>query len=202
MHHAEGLGGGADELRASLERAQDQALRTGEIVKRLRAFVQRGEAEPGAEQVDRIVGEGVALLSTLAQQRGIELHVALPGASARVFADRVQIQQVLVNLMRNGIEALHRSDQQTRLLHVCVRRVRDSFEFVVEDNGPGIRADSEPMLFSRFTTSTGDGGMGVGLSISRRIIEAHGSELKYRRSDLGGARFSFSLPSLVQPSDE
>jgi two-component system sensor kinase FixL len=177
----------------SVGRASRQALRTGEIVKRLRTFVQRGEGEPMAEPVDRIVGEAIALLSTLAQQRGIQLQVRLPGGHARVFADRVQIQQVIVNLMRNAIEALHRSDLVERLLYVSVQRSAGDLLFSVEDNGPGIPGEVEPMLFSRFSTTTTGDGMGVGLSISRRIIEAHGAELRYRRGSLGGAQFTFAL---------
>ncbi|GGB40449.1 sensor protein FixL [Sphingomonas metalli] len=193
--HLESLAGkAAESVRKSVDNASQQALRTGEIVKRLRAFVQRGEGDPAPEPIDRIVGEAISLLSTLARQRGIQLQVRLPGGHARVFADRIQIQQVLVNLMRNAIEALNRSGQTECLLSVLVERRGGDLLFSVEDNGPGVPDTLEPLLFSRFSTAKSDEGLGVGLSISRRIVEAHGSELKYRRGALGGAQFSFALP--------
>lgn len=188
-----------ERLRRSIANASDQALRTGQIVKRLRAFVERGEAEPGPEPAGRIAGEAVSLLANSAQRRGIQMQISLPGSEAKVFADRVQVQQVLINLLRNAIEALERSRPPEPRLSLGVKIASGDIEFIVEDNGPGIAPVMEPELFSRFSTTTGGtGGMGVGLSISRRIVEAHGSELRYRRSDMGGARFSFKLRKLEE----
>jgi two-component system, LuxR family, sensor kinase FixL len=189
-----------ERLRRSVANAANQALRAGQIVKRLRAFVERGEAEPGLEPAGRIAGEAVSLLANAAQRKAIQMQVALPGSGARVFADKVQVQQVLINLLRNAIEALERSRNKDRRLSVEVRVVPPDIEFSVEDNGPGISPEMEPELFSRFSTTERTGGMGVGLSISRRIVEAHGSELRYRRGDMGGARFSFRLRQ-VEDSD-
>jgi len=116
-----------------------------------------------------------------------------PGVD-QVLVDRVQIQQVVLNLIRNAIDAM--ADSATRTLHVAVERDGDARAVVaVTDSGPGIGAEALERLFQPFFTTKADG-MGVGLSISRTIVEAHGGHLRARNREVGGARFEFSLPTV------
>jgi two-component system sensor kinase FixL len=108
-----------------------------------------------------------------------------------VVVDRIQIQQVLTNLMRNAVEAM--KDSPIRELRVRVEASGDEIAVVVEDSGSGIPDEIASQLFKPFT-STKAGGMGVGLSISKRIVEAHGGRMSASRSSLGGACFTFTLP--------
>jgi two-component system sensor kinase FixL len=113
-----------------------------------------------------------------------------------VMADRVQIQQVLINLMRNAMEAMR--DSERKELTVRTRPTEGGrMQVEVEDTGPGISEEIAPQLFQPFVTSKAHG-MGIGLSISRRIIESHGGELTVSRNAFGGATFAFSLPILPE----
>jgi two-component system sensor kinase FixL len=116
-----------------------------------------------------------------------------------VLADRVQIQQVLTNLMRNAIEAMRDSPRRELIVRTRQRDERE-IEVEVQDTGPGIADEISDQLFQPFVT-TKAGGMGIGLSISRRIMQSHGSDLKYRRNESGGATFTFSLPIVEESSD-
>jgi len=119
---------------------------------------------------------------------------------AAVLADRVQIQQVLINLLRNAMEAMR--DSPVRELEVRVSKADDDMVAIaVSDTGPGIAEDIGPQLFQPFVTSK-PGGMGIGLSISKRIIESHGGEIHVDRSGSGGARFMFTLPLVMEDPDE
>src|SRR5205085_1725975 len=117
-----------------------------------------------------------------------------------VLADRVQIQQVLINLMRNAMEAMR--DSPRRELAVRSQETPGRMMLVeIFDTGPGIAEEIAGQLFQPFVT-TKAGGMGIGLSISRRIIQSHGGDLQYRRNEAGGATFSFTLPLVEETADE
>jgi two-component system sensor kinase FixL len=147
-----------------------------------------------------LIEEAGALALVGSRERGIKSLFEYGLEDTVVIADRVQIQQVLINLMRNAMEAMR--DSKVRMLTVTTRPVGDDrLQVEVADTGPGIADDIAPQLFQPFVTSKANG-MGVGLSISRRIIESHGGELTVRRNEAGGATFTFTLPLMTEASIE
>jgi two-component system sensor kinase FixL len=167
----------------ALERANEQALRAGEIIKRLRDFVARGETERTLESLARVVEEA-SLLATVRFDFG--------AATWPVLIDKVQIQQVVVNLFRNAADALHGSE--TRKITVKVELGLNGPAMVsVADTGPGVPGEIAAKLFQPFVT-TKPQGMGVGLSISRNIVEAHGGRIWADSNPGGGTVFRFTVP--------
>ena len=184
-------------LLEAIKKASDQSMRAGAIVKRLRSFVEKGEADKRIEPVAAIVNEATALLSSAVRQKGISLKIKIDEPQAAVLADRVQIQQVLFNLLRNAVEALEQPGTARPAISLTVRRLPNGFsEIAVEDNGPGITAERAAEIFKPFSTEK-LGGMGVGLSISKRIMDAHGGQLLYTAAVERGARFALILPVAV-----
>jgi len=183
-------------IRGALNEAGEQALRAGAIIRRLREFVGKGEAETRIENLPKLIEEAGALAMVGARETGVRLNFDLAFEARLVIADKVQVQQVVLNLMRNAVDAM--SDQTTpRILTVAARLAafdRDNamVEVSVSDTGPGIRPDIAERLFQPFVTSKSDG-MGVGLSICRTIIEAHGGALWVEPRPGGGAVFRFTL---------
>jgi two-component system, LuxR family, sensor kinase FixL len=181
-------------LRDAMEKAGDQALRAGQIIRRLRDFVARGESERRVEDVKKLIEEASALALVGAKDRGIRVRFEFDPAVDYVLADKVQIQQVLHNLMRNAIEAMEEST--TRELLVSTSALPDKMaEISVADTGSGIAPEITAQLFQPFVTTKRQG-MGVGLSISRTIIEAHGGSIAPRPNPGGGTIFSFTLPAV------
>lgn len=190
----------ATRMRGALEETAKQALRAGDIIRHLREFVTRGDTERGPEDIKKLVEEAGALALVGSRERGIKSVFEFGLEHNIVIADRVQIQQVLINLMRNAMEAMR--DSKVKELTVTTRPAPDDrLEIEVADTGPGIADDIAPRLFQPFVTSKANG-MGVGLSISRRIIESHGGELTVRRNEAGGATFTFTLPLMTEASVE
>ncbi|WP_027515580.1 sensor protein FixL [Bradyrhizobium sp. WSM1417] len=180
-------------IESALDRAAEQALRAGEIIRRLRDFVSRGGSEKRVESLSKLTDEAGALGLAGAREQNVQIHFDLDPGADLVLADRVQIQQVLVNLFRNALEAMARSPR--RELVLTNRRVADDMiEIEVSDTGSGFQDDVMPNLFQSFFT-TKDTGMGVGLSISRSIIEAHGGRMRAASNASGGATFRFTLPA-------
>lgn len=185
-------------IEAALDRAAEQALRAGEIIRRLRDFVARGETEKQIESLARLIEEAGALGFTGAREQDVLLRFALDPAHDLVLVDRVQIQQVLVNLFRNALEAMSQSPQ--RVLTVSSRRAGDRMvEVAVADTGHGFNGEVEKDLFRTFFTTKATG-MGVGLSISRTIVEAHGGRMWAETNSDQGATFRFTLPAAQEPS--
>jgi two-component system sensor kinase FixL len=181
-----------DRLRDAIDKAADQALRAGDIIRRLRDFVAHGATDRRAEPLSKLIEEAAALAMVGARESGVRLRFDLAKDADIVLADRVEIQQVLVNLARNAIEAMRESP--TRELTISTRRKNGEFITVsVSDTGPGIPEATAATLFQPFLT-TKSTGMGVGLSISRTIIEAHGGEIWAESAPGGGAAFHFTLP--------
>jgi two-component system, LuxR family, sensor kinase FixL len=177
----------------AMDRAAEQALRAGQIIRRLRDFVSRGESERRVESLAKLIEEAGALGLTGAREQSVQLRFNLDPLADLVLVDRVQIQQVLVNLFRNALEAMAQSPR--RELIAANRRVADDMiEVEVSDTGTGFHDDVKPHLFQTFFT-TKETGMGVGLSISRSIIEAHGGRMWAANNDAGGAMFRFTLPA-------
>ncbi|MGJ4904793.1 sensor protein FixL [Bradyrhizobium sp. HKCCYLS2058] len=180
-------------IESAMERAAEQAIRAGQIIRRLRDFVSRGESEKRVESLSKLIEEAGALGLSGAREQNVQLRFQLNPDADLVLADRVQIQQVLVNLFRNGLEAMSHSAR--RELSATNRKISDDLiEVAVSDTGTGFHDDVMPNLFKTFFT-TKDTGMGVGLSISRSIIEAHGGRMWAENNEAGGATFRFTLPA-------
>ena len=194
------LGGGReldDVTRARVVRAADQAegqaVRAGEIVRRLRDFIARGEADARIEALAPLIEDAIALGAPNARSDQIEVRLELSPEADRVLADRIQLQQIMVNLIRNATEAL-RDVPTPRVLTVSTTVNRGMVEVSVRDSGPGVAPDFAKRLFSPFL-STKTTGMGVGLSICRRIVEAHGGRMWLDETpEGGGADFRFTIP--------
>jgi two-component system sensor kinase FixL len=180
-------------IEAALDRAAEQAIRAGQIIRRLRNFVSRDESEKRVESVSKLIEEAGALGLTGAREQGVILRFNLDPACDLVLADRVQIQQVLVNLLRNALEAMSSSTRR-ELIASNTRAADDMIEIAISDTGHGFGGDVQPNLFQPFFT-TKEHGMGVGLSISRTIIETHGGRMWAETNSSGGATFRFTLPA-------
>jgi two-component system sensor kinase FixL len=172
--------------------AAKEALRAGEIVRRLREFFARGDSERQVEELPRLVTEANALALVGSRELGVEVQVELDPEAELVLADRVQVQQVLVNLIRNAIDAMLDTDE--RLLGISTSAGPEGFVTVaVSDTGSGISEAVAGQLFQPFVTSK-QNGMGIGLSICRTIIEAHGGRIWFDPAPEGGTIFRFTLP--------
>jgi two-component system sensor kinase FixL len=177
-------------VRDAVDKAADQALRAGQIIRRLRDFVARGESERRIESLTKMIEEASALALVGAKEQGVQVRFEFDPHADQVLADKVQVQQVLLNLMRNGIEAMEGLER--RELTVSTRVSGDDVIIGIADSGSGIAPEVADQLFQPFVTTKRQG-MGVGLSISRTIVEAHGGRIWVQPSDLGGAAFHFTL---------
>lgn len=178
-------------LGEAVDEAATQALRAGEIIRSLREFIRRGEADRQPETVSTLLSEGVALAFIGINSRGIDMDIAVDPRVGRIMANRVQVQQVITNLVRNAVEAME--GRPMRILHLSAAPDDDGrVEIVIADSGPGLDPVVERSLFTPFST-TKPTGMGVGLSISRTIVEGHGGRIWATRSRWGGVAFHFTL---------
>jgi two-component system, LuxR family, sensor kinase FixL len=181
-------------VREALERAAEQALRAGQIIRRLREFVSRGESERRVEILIKLVEEASALALVGAKEAGVRVSFDFDTRVAFVLADKIQIQQVLHNLMRNAVEAM----QQTSRCELTVSTRKLDHETVridVSDTGSGIAPEIAEQLFQPFVTTKRQG-MGVGLSISRTIVESHGGRLWAEPNAGGGTVFRLTLKTI------
>jgi two-component system, LuxR family, sensor kinase FixL len=186
-------------LREAVDKAGEQALRAGQVIRRLRDFVARGDSERRVEDVRKLVEEASALALVGVRDKGVRVRFDFDPRANSVLADKVQIQQVLLNLMRNAIEAMEGPDR--RELLVSVEPAPDNMiEISVADTGSGISPDISAQLFQPFITTKRQG-MGVGLSISRTIVEAHGGAIAPRPNPGGGTIFSFTLPAVSKEEE-
>lgn len=174
-----------------LAEAYEEALRAGGIVRRLREFVSRGEVEKSVEDVHELVESASKLALIGAREKGVEARFRLDPTAREVLVDKIQIQQVLINLMRNAIEAMGNS--VTRVLTVsCVPEEGGLLRISVCDTGPGVAPEIAENLFRAFN-STKSSGLGLGLSICRTIVEANGGRIWMEQAAGGGACFHFTL---------
>jgi two-component system sensor kinase FixL len=189
-----GSSGGEDRssmLHDAMDKAAEQALRAGQIIRRLRDFVGRGESERRVESVKKLIEEASALALVGTKDQGVRVHFQFDPAVDLVLVDKVQIQQVLLNLVRNAVEAMEAS--QKRELVVSTAADDDAMIAIgVSDTGSGIAPEVASQLFQPFVTSKRHG-MGVGLSICRTIVEAHGGLIAAEPNPGGGTVFRFTL---------
>jgi two-component system sensor kinase FixL len=187
-------------LQEGVNMAAEQALRAGKVIRHLRDFVARGESEHHIESLPKLIEEASALALVGGKEKGVRVAMRLDQKAALVLADRIQIQQVLLNLIRNAIEAMQ--DAERRELTIATR-CGDSdgnAEISIRDTGSGIAEDVLSRLFQPFVT-TKQQGMGVGLSICRTIIESHGGKIWVEANPDGGTTFRFTLRA-VEPEEQ
>lgn len=179
----------------ALAEAVSQTRRAAGILERLRAFVGRRGLQFEPVAINRVVVNAVTLLSSKISAGGVRVTLCTEPCPP-VHADALQLEQVMVNLVRNAVEAMQAVPVEARLLQVSTHSIAGRVHVRVTDSGPGIPEDSRPQLFTRFFTTKADG-MGLGLSISRTILEAAGGDLHAGNASGGGACFHFSLPALT-----
>jgi len=182
-------------VREALNDAAQQAIRAGQIVRRLRDFISRGETEKRMENLRIIINEANALALIGTGEFAIDVVIDIDERVYQVLVDRVQIQQVLVNLIRNAVDSMRKSD--VRKLKISAIPIAENMvEVSVTDSGSGIDPDIEASLFDPFA-STKASGMGLGLSICQTIVNAHGGRIWHVKPQGSGAAFHFTLQANI-----
>jgi signal transduction histidine kinase len=183
-----------ERLRQAIDLAYEQAGHAASVVARIREFVRTREPRRECLSVASVVERIVHLQQLDAQKNRVQVRVVLAPELPAVMVDRVMIEQVLTNLVRNGIEAMHATHPAERILLIDARlNGEDRVEIRVTDRGPGISLTEEAQLFTPFFT-TKPNGMGIGLAICRSIVEFHEGHLTFERVPGGGSAFVFALP--------
>jgi len=180
----------------AMDKAAEQSLRAGQIIRRLRDFVARGESERQIESIKRLIDEASALALVGVKDRGVRVTFRLDTSVDLVLADKVQVQQVILNLMRNAVEAMEDSERRELVLMTAPAK-GSMVEISVSDSGTGIAPEVMAQLFQPFIT-TKRHGMGIGLSICRTIIEAHGGRIWADANPGGGTVFRFTLRTVTK----
>ncbi|MBZ9846882.1 PAS domain S-box protein [Mesorhizobium sp. CA14] len=178
-------------LREAVEKAAEQALRAGDVIRRLRDFVARGESERQVEHLPTLIEDASSLALVGAREADVRVTYDLDPAAELVLSDRIQIEQVLLNLMRNAVEAMQGLPRRELRVSTTSRHDRMA-EVAVIDTGPGLAQEVSAQLFQPFVT-TKKHGMGVGLSICRTIVESHGGHIWAESMPGGGTAFRFTL---------
>ena len=178
-------------VREALDECAAQSVRAGQIVRRLRDYISRGDIDRKPESLRQLVSEASVLAMIGAGERGVEIEVALDPECDTVLVDRIQVQQVVLNLVRNAFEAM--ADLTHRRVQVSSCREKSGkVQVTIADSGPGLNPELAGRLFQPFN-STKDLGMGLGLSICHTIIHGHAGRIWAEPSDLGGTAFHFTL---------
>lgn len=176
---------------STLGLAQDQMLRAGEIIRHARELLAVDQRGLQPERASSMIDDLAPIIRLLGPEAGTQIRIAVDENGDEVMADRIQFQQAIVNLARNAVEAV--GDRPRREVAIVGRAVSPTaYRFSVEDSGPGVAPDQIDSLFQPLMTTKANG-MGLGLSVTRTIVESHGGALEVQRSDLGGAAFAFSL---------
>ncbi|WP_395946039.1 sensor histidine kinase [Brevundimonas sp.] len=180
-----------DSASRALDLAKTQLLRAGDIIRRMRELIATGAQSLADERVSSMIDDLTPIFHLIGKDTGVTIRIDVHDMEDRVLADRIQIQQAVANLVRNAVDAV--TGHPDGLVSVTGRSLPGrAYEIRVEDNGPGIAEDQMDRIFQPMTT-TKAGGMGLGLSVTRSIVESHNAALTVGRSPLGGAAFSFSL---------
>ena len=181
------------ELRPPLSKLVAQAQRAGQIIRRVHDFVRKSEPQLRPCSLQKLLAESVAFMELDAKKRGVGIALDLPVATVEVDGDQVLLEQVVMNLARNGVEAMGHMPAGRRRLDVALRVADGQALVSIRDFGPGIADDVRDSLFQPFFT-TKEEGMGMGLNICRSIIEYHRGRLWFEPHPQGGSVFLFSLP--------
>jgi two-component system, LuxR family, sensor kinase FixL len=187
-------------LEETMDKAVAQAGRAGQIIHRMRQFLQKGETERQPESINKVLEEASALALVGAKESGVVVRMELGIDLAPVMIDRIQVQQVILNLIRNGIEAMQ-GVARRELLIATGEVESDMVRVAVTDTGPGLDAEVAEQLFQPFVT-TKEKGMGLGLSICRSIIDSHGGKIWTTPNPGGGVTFAFTLPAIDAPAEQ
>jgi signal transduction histidine kinase len=183
----------ADDLRESLSRISEQSLRAGEIVRRMRTFARSGQARREPVPIGDLVHEVLSLLDHDIRLAGVQTRVTLAERLPPAVVDRIQIEQVLVNLIRNAIEAMARQPADARELTIRTSAARNMIRVSVIDTGGGVDPAVAARLFHPFHSTKKDG-LGLGLSICQSLVEGHGGRMGTGPHPAGGALFFFEVP--------
>ena len=182
-------------VRDALNECAAQSVRAGQIVRRLRDYISRGEVDRKPESLKQLISEASVLAMIGAGELGVEIEVRLEPTCDDVLVDRIQIQQVILNLVRNAFEAMDDSPNRRVRISSC-REAFGSIRVTIADSGPGLEPELAGKLFQPFN-STKTQGMGLGLSICHTIIRGHAGRIWAETSDMGGTAFHFTLPDGV-----
>jgi two-component system, LuxR family, sensor histidine kinase DctS len=183
-----------DEIAATLEKASAQAERAGQVIQRVREFLRTREPSRSAHDVNDVMSGVAKLVELEAEQFNVALKLDLCKGLKPVLMDRIMVEQVVLNLVKNGIEAMKHTDADARSLTMTTAPVDDGVvEVAVTDCGHGISAEAEEELFKPFFTTKPEG-MGIGLNICRSIVELHEGRLWFSRNPGAGSTFRFTLP--------
>lgn len=186
--------GGTEKVRDALEKLNTQSLRAGAVIERIQRFARAQDSSKELVDLNDLLTDLLKLAESDARMHDIELQLDLAPEPPRIYADPVQIQQVILNLIRNGIDAMNEIGcRNGRTIQIETRAIGDTVRLEVRDQGPGVAEDQSELVFTPFHTTKKEG-MGMGLSICRSIISEHGGELRFRNNDQTGACFYFSLP--------
>jgi len=183
----------APALIEALDEISHEAMRAGEIIRRLRGFVRKAEAQRTPLDVNAMVRSVARLIDTEARESGVAVRLALAAGVPTIQADAIQIEQVTINLVRNALESMQGSAADDHELVIATGADRDHVEVAISDTGPGLSAETTARAFEAFYT-TKPGGLGMGLSISRSLIDAHGGRLWPTHDGGRGVTFRFRLP--------
>ena len=167
--------------------------RASEVIRRMRSLLKKAPFELKNMDLNDLVRDTVEFLSTLAIGRNVEMVSVTKSDALPILGDRIQLQQVILNLVVNGIDAMKDTPAENRIITIRTSRVEEIAELSVSDRGPGIPEDKLKEIFEPFYTSKA-GGMGMGLSIARTIIEAHQGQIWAQNRDHSGASFRIKLP--------
>lgn len=190
------------EVKDVLRRISDEALRAGNIIHRLRSLVKRRASKLARCDLIQILEEVWPLALGDAHLHDVDVSLILPSSLPPILADQIHVQQVILNLTRNGIDAMETVPAGERKMEVRVEGIDDGqVQVSVEDRGVGLREESEAALFEPFFT-TKEGGLGMGLSISRKLVAAHGGRLWFTRNPQSGTTFHFTIPFATEVDDE
>jgi signal transduction histidine kinase len=190
-----------DALIQAVVGVSQQAMRAADVVQSLRRHVRKHAPQRVWQRMDRLITSAMDLLRTEAQSLAIQTRLDLDPEPAWVQVDPIQIEQVVLNLIRNGFDAIELGSHGERVLTVSSRCTANSVEIDVEDSGIGIDESRADEMFDAFSSTKSDG-LGLGLSVSRSIVEAHGGRIRAQRRTGGGSVFRFTIPRSLQPSDE
>ena len=182
-----------DEAREAARRIVRDGKRAGEVIARIRALTKRASTPRERLDLNETIREVLVLVGDKAKREDVSIQTQFADDLSPVSGDRVQLQQVVLNLVMNAIEAMSTVGERPRELRITTRNVEDQVQVTVEDSGPGLDPNTMAKIFEPFYT-TKSTGMGMGLSISRSIIQSHGGRLWATAKDGPGTAFHFSLP--------